>query len=317
MSMRRFSVFGAIIAILASSGLGLTLSASAVNTVNVAITGSVQCEHGLAVEGVWVASSGGGSGWAGRLTGHDATVNYFRYPSAHGTFSTAAGSQITLDVGCGGKPSAWASNNATAPSVAASGSGNLVVNAYNCVASSALVSGKTVKGTCQLPSRGTPGSATVNPASTAVSGSLDCTCGAAYMWKQNGGPDSTYPGWGGNAAQWANNAQNLSKRWTVVSYPAPHALLVDTTTDPPYGHVGWVTGINVLTGLVTYIDMNGPDTCGANGRSSCSYQFQSRTVPLTSLETNSYQFILRQPGYEWSWGSAAYPATPQECQPIG
>ena len=105
--------------------------------------------------------------------------------------------------------------------------------------------------------------------------------------------------------------------WKVLTYPAAHALLVNTTAvdsdGPADGHVGWVTGINVLTGTVTYIDMNGLDTCGPDQNGSCSYLFQSRTVPLKTLEASGDFFVLRQPGYEWSWGSGAYPATPRQC----
>lgn len=306
---RRLVVLAGVLA----AGLGvvplaISTPADAASTVNLAITGSVQCEHGLPVEGVWVASSLGGSGWAGRLKGHDATVNYFRYPPARGMFSTTAGSKITLDVGCGPSSAPWSSNNASSAILAPS-SGNLVLNAFNCVASSALVSGKTVAGTCALPPTGINGQASPNPFNTIVSGNEDCTCGAAYMWMENGS-DHTYPRWSvnANAGVWATKAAPYG--WKVLTYPAQHAVLVEPTNP---GHVGWVTSINVLTGVVTYIDMNGASTCGPNGNSSCSYLFRSRTISLTSLDASGDQFILRQPGYEWSWGSAAYPATPADC----
>lgn len=322
--LRLLFVIGATaVALTGGAGIGAPLPARAASTVSLAVTGSVQCEHGQDVVGIWVASSGGGGGWAGLLQGHDKTVDYFRYPAAHGTFTTAVNSNITLDVGCGGNPQTWASNNKTDSPVTATSNGNLVVNAYNCVASSPLQSGKTVPGTCDLPPLGTPGSKTENPANTTISGSEDCTCGASYMWLENGTQaapnpsDPTYPGWGGNASQWARNAGGMSRPWKVLTYPAAHALLVNTTAvdsdGQADGHVGWVTGINVLTGTVTYIDMNGLDTCGPDQNGSCSYLFQSRTVPLKTLEASGDFFVLRQPGYEWSWGSGAYPATPRQC----
>ena len=289
----------ALIVLVAGVIGGVAPPASAAGTVDIAVTGSVQCTSGKPVEGVWVNSSGGGSGWAGHLTGRDATVWYFRYPAAHGTFSTTPGSTISIHVGCGGTTGQWASDNWT-DGVAASSSGNLVLNAYSCHPPN-WVSGKTVRGACSLPPMGAHGATSPNPG---VRG--NCTCGAAYFWKKNGGIDATYPVWGGNAGVWASNAK--AKGWTVANYPAQHAVLVHPTsgTDANPGHVGWVTSVNVVTGVITYIDMN----------SAHLGQYLSHTATVSDFKPGGKLagdlFILRQPGYEWSWGTGAYPP-PGEC----
>jgi hypothetical protein len=92
-------------------GLAASATAATANPASVAITGSVQCAQGKPVTGIWVNSSLGGSGWAGTLKGHDATVSYFRYPAAHGTVSLPWGTYINIHVGCGVTGTKWASDN--------------------------------------------------------------------------------------------------------------------------------------------------------------------------------------------------------------
>ncbi len=292
-------------------------------TVNLAVTGSVQCTQGKPVVGIWVNSSAGGSGWAGWLKGHDATVRYFRYPSAHGTISTAAGTNISVHVGCGMTGTKWASDNWTANYVAAS-SGHLVLNAYSCQPPK-WVGGQTVRGSCSLPPKGTPGSATINPFGTVKSGAKGyCTCGASYLWFRNTG---RYPAWVGNAIDWKANAQ--AKGWKVFSYPAEHALIVWPRTSNFAGrnHVGYVTSINVNTAMLTFTDMNGGRHVGAQWKTELFGQYDSKSCSLSTSKCTSVrlgvvmnelagaQFIAANPGYDWSWGSGSYPATSAECKP--
>ena len=303
--------------------VGFAAPASAA-TVSLAITGLVQCNPGKPVVGIWVNSStGGGSGWAtARLRGRDATINYFRYPST-GTFSTAAGTNISIHVGCGGTGTNWASDNWT-PNYGASTSGHLILNAYSCQPSN-WVTGQTVRGSCSTPPKGTAlGSATTNPFGTPQSGGKGyCTCGAAYMWFRNTGH---YPAWTGNASAWAANAQAL--KWKVVPYPAEHTLIVwpKTPTFAGRNHVGYVTNINVATATLTYIDMNGGRYPDSQSKTELFGQYDSKSCSLTTSTCKSVrlgaianylagaQFILANPGYDWSWGSTSYPAASAECK---
>jgi hypothetical protein len=304
--------------LLTISLVGVAAPASAATTETVAITGSVQCTQRMPVEGIWVNSSLGGSGWAGRITGHDATVNYFRYPSS-GTISLPYGTYISLHVGCGGNTSTWASDNLTGNVVLHYG-GHLIVNAYSCQPPK-WVSGQTVQGSCSLPPEGTLGSSTTNPFGTAASGGKGyCTCGAAYMWFKNTG---WYPAWTGDASGWATNAQAL--HWTVFTYPAEHALIVW----PGLDHVGYVTSINIATDTLTFMDMNGGNAYINKGAQQTNLfgEYDAKTCPLSGADcTSSRQgnvsvnlsgasFIVANPGYDWSWGSAAYPTPSPDCVP--
>jgi hypothetical protein len=293
-------------------------------TVNLAITGSVQCAQGKSVVGIWVnSSSGGGSGWAGRMKGHDATVSYFRYPAGQGTFSTAQGTSISIHVGCGMTGTKWASDNWT-KGLTANSSGHLVLNAYSCQPPG-WAAGQTVRGSCGLPPSGTPGSATTNPFGTVISGGKGyCTCGASYLWFKNTGH---YPAWAGNAILWAPNAH--LKGWKVFSYPVEHALIVwpQTPTFAGRNHVGFVTGINVSTGMLTFIDMNGGRNVGPASKTELFGLYDSKSCSLSTSSCTSVrlgavmnelahaQFIAANPGYAWSWGPGSYPATSAECKP--
>jgi surface antigen len=302
--------------------LGVAAPASAA-TVSLAVTGSVQCTQGKPVTGLWVNSSLGGSGWAGRLKGHDATVNYFRYPPAHGTVSLTVGTYISIHVGCGVTGTKWASDNWTA-NVVVHHPGHLIINAYSCQPPR-WVSGQTVRGSCALPPQGTLGSATSNPFGTIASGAKGyCTCGASYMWFKNTGH---YPAWTGNAIDWAPHASAIG--WKVLPYPAEHALIVwpKTSTSAGHNHVGFVTSINVLTGILTFIDMNGGNHPDSQSRTELFGLYDSKSCPLSASTCTSARlgsvgnylagahFIMANPGYDWSWVSGSYPATPSECIP--
>lgn len=310
---------GLAVFILIASGLvGLTASASASSTnLSVAITGSVQCTHGEPVEGVWVNSSLGGSGWAKTLSGHDATVKYFRYP-ATSSVTLPYGTYISIHVGCGVTESQWASDNRT-PGVVVHHDGHLIINAYSCQPSQ-LATGQTIVGSCDTPPEGKVGSSTANPFATASSGAIGyCTCGAAYLWFKNTG---WYPKWTGNAIDWASNAQTIG--WHVSSYPMEHALIVWPNS---MNHVGYVTSINVATRVLTFIDMNGGNDPNSQEKTSLFGVYDSKSCKLGASQCTSArlgtvgnylagaEFIAANPGYDWSWGSAAYPQPSAGCKP--
>jgi hypothetical protein len=75
------------------------------------VSGHVTCAGGQHVEGVFVASSGGGSGYAGWWGTSRSTAYY------HDLLETTLPTAISLHVGCGGTPAAWGSNDWT-PEVA-------------------------------------------------------------------------------------------------------------------------------------------------------------------------------------------------------
>ena len=228
--------------------LGLATPASA-SSMSLAVTGSVQCTHGRPVEGVWVNSGSGGSGWAGLLKGHDATVKYFRYPPAHGTFSTAFNSAISVHVGCGLTGKKYASDNWT-KAYDADGSGHMILNAYSCQ-SPKLVAGQTVRGSCALPPKGIF-RVIVQPLRDRRRRKGYCTCGAAYMWFKNTGH---YPTWVGNASDWYAHARAGLDRLLLSGGARPHH--VARRIGVRGNHVGYVTSINVITVKLTFIDMNG------------------------------------------------------------
>lgn len=78
----------------------LIVAAGATATASATVSGQVTCASGENVEGVWIASAVGGSGWANwwSITGYTAGYSY-------GLGNTR---QWTVHVGCGGSPQHWA-----------------------------------------------------------------------------------------------------------------------------------------------------------------------------------------------------------------
>jgi hypothetical protein len=288
-------------------------AASAAASVTFKVDGVVQCASGRAAEGVWVASSAGGSNWASwKALPGNAAIAYYSF-----ALTTPVDTSISLHVGCAiaqGTSSTWASDNYTPNYNNTSNStAPLVINALNCSSGTTLVAKKTVTGACTLPTQGVGTSSATNPGDHGY-----CTCGASYFWKNNTG---SYPSWTGDADVWVKGAQ--SKKWTVVSFPAPHALIVWTGQD----HVGWVTSVNWSAQTLTYIDMNGGNIWvnEAQEKTNLFNEFDQKTCSLSTNSCTSAripgfhpslsgaQYILAQPSREWSWGSGSYPATAPNC----
>jgi hypothetical protein len=262
---------------------------------------------------VWVESSAGGSNWASwKALPGNATVALYSF-----LLATPVNTSISLHVGCAiaaGTSGTWASDNHTPNySNTANSTAPLVINALNCSSGTTLVAKKTVTGACALPTKGTLSSAATNPSDHGY-----CTCGASYFWKNNTGG---YPSWGGDASAWASGAHSMN--WTVVSFPAPHALIVWAAGD----HVGWVTSVNWDSQTLTYVDMNGGNAWtdetqkktnlfNAFDQKTCSLKTNSCTsarFPSFHPSLSGAQYILAQPSREWSWGAGSYPAAAPNC----
>ena len=67
------------------------------------VRGQVMCADQRPVVGVWIVAANGGSGWATRSNINGYTQNY--------AFSLPRGGNYAVNVGCGGSPSNWATNN--------------------------------------------------------------------------------------------------------------------------------------------------------------------------------------------------------------
>ena len=220
----------AVAAILTALGaLGLA-PANAATQIQITVTGVVHC-HGGATEGVWVVSSGGGSGWAsvhsfttGRDDGSAADVRYGR------TFPTTLPTQVSFHVGCGGSTGSWKTVNHS-PSFTVGGSRTLDLFCGNGSAS----------GPCSYPATGK--TTTRNLGDPGF-----CTQGALNDFHAHNG---IWPLWSGDAAQWTNTA--ASNGWTVTTIPMPDSIAVfPATTSNPAGHVAWVVSLNTnAAGAVT------------------------------------------------------------------
>jgi hypothetical protein len=103
-----------ILTVMSASALGLGLLATAparASTATITISGSVSCArfiNGVGLVGVWVNSTGGGSGWAS-WSGNTSSLS----SSYSRTFSTNIPTRVSLHVGCGGSKSSWATDNWT------------------------------------------------------------------------------------------------------------------------------------------------------------------------------------------------------------
>ena len=205
----------------------------------ITVTGVVHC-HGGATEGVWIVSSGGGSGWAsvhsfktGKDDGSSADVRYGR------TFTTNLPSTISLHVGCGGSPGSWKTVNASRVSFSVTTSRTLNAFCGNGAAS----------GPCDWPLKGK--TATAQASGTAK----QCTEGALRSMHAY---DGFWGGWWGNAAQWASTAASTVPPWTVTTVPMPDSIVVQPGTNGnSFGHVAWVMHLNTnaagtVTGLHVY-----------------------------------------------------------------
>ena len=278
------------------------------------VTGAVQCAAGRNVVGVWVASTGAGSGWASWKDdpGRDDVAYYSR------TITSAVAVGVALHVGCGGTARKWLADDRMPGRLSVSPGRQFVINALACGTDlPTLVPGRTLIGSCSLPPAGKGGSLTSDPGDPG-----NCTCGAAFFWKENTG---SYPAWGGNANVWADASTGApASGWDVVDFPVPHALVV--WPSGRFGHVAWVTGINWRTSTLRFIDMNGGNwTDPAAGVTSLLGQWDAKTcslstssctsarLPKLTMSLTGTEYIVATNGPEWSWGPGPYPSVPSDC----
>jgi hypothetical protein len=110
-------------------GVALVVPApvTAAATGTIVVSGTVSCQSDP-IEGVWVESGGGGSGWAGWqvVDGHTNIATYQAKIQ-----NTSLPTNIRLHVGCGGSPSDWLSDNETGSTSQAGGAltGTATLNA--------------------------------------------------------------------------------------------------------------------------------------------------------------------------------------------
>jgi len=218
----------------AAATIAVGFWAAPASAATISVSGTVSCDGGNAVVGVWIQSSGGGSGFAAwtRLPNRVNVASYSK------TLSTALPTNISLHVGCGGTSSSWWGDNWT-PNKAIGGSATLNARCSE---------GPGTAVRCAWPATG---------ASRSYNGFAGgyCTWGAAEKWKQNTG---AYPGWNGDAMYWDTNARSAG--WTVVSTPRARAVVVmePGATTSSVGHVAWVNSYRI-SGSTIYLnitDMN-------------------------------------------------------------
>lgn len=207
---------------------GLVSATPAAAATTVQVRGVVQCPVGQPVTGIWVQSSGGGSGFAvggsqwRTFPGYPHIANFIR------NTTTNLSTDIQVHVGCGGTRQVWASNNK---------SGSLRVRSKNYLDINVWCNGR---GSCSFPNNrsASPAPPTVNPLNSAYR--CQCTWYAAEAVKSRLG---RYPNWYlGDAYTWADNA--AARGWTVTTLPRPGSVVVwarNTGGMGGYGHVGFLT----------------------------------------------------------------------------
>jgi surface antigen len=194
----------------------------------ITVSGTVQCLNGKAVDGVWVASTGGGSRFAAK-TYLPGTYSQMQYSA-----SVLSGN-IQVRVGCGGStPTAnWGTANNSPWRVLG---GSRTLNAF-CNGS----------GACSWPAIG-------NKTTRNLGVPGNCTWEALAKWYAYEG---YYPLWSGNAYLWSTTA--AQNHWTVTSVPMSQSIVVFPISNvSPVGHVAWVNSVTVSGGnvLLSITEMN-------------------------------------------------------------
>jgi surface antigen len=215
--------------VLVGLGVAGTFAASAGADATITVSGTVVCNSGRPVVGVWLTSSNRGSGWAS-WTPMPGRANVAWY-SRRLTF-TGASTTVEPHVGCGRTPATWGSTSIAPPRTVSSD------RIYN------IWCNDPASGTGRSCSTGAlPGGLTYNQF---VKGY--CTWGAAALWFKATGK---YPSWRGNAKDWAVNAGAL--KFTISPVPHPRSIVVfpaNVGGARGDGHVAWVTRVWVSAGVV-------------------------------------------------------------------
>ncbi len=187
------------------------------------IAGTVVCDSGRSVAGVWVQSSAGASHFASWKA--EAWLNVAQYHAY-----VSPGGTISIHVGCGRHGAVdWTSDNWTA--AVAVGSAARVINV---LCSDGTSTGSGIR--CAIPTQGRT-ETWGNPGQAG-----NCTWEASKLMYDAIG---AYPGWGGNALVWATNASRTG--WTVSQFPMVNSIFVSQPgygTPSSEGHVGWVTNVS-------------------------------------------------------------------------
>lgn len=227
-------------------GAGVVTGQPASAAVAIELRGVVSCDAGPVV-GIWANSSGGGSSW---VTNRQAFPNRSEVNVYHAIITTNLPTIVRLDVGCGGTPAAWGSNNHS-PNLSIGGMGYTSLNLW-C----------HNNGACNWAANGS-GSAP-SPSFNPASGVCWCTWRAADFWKQMTG---RYPNWGGDAGYWDDNA--AARGWTVSApNPSPAArprslFITQPTARNSAGHVGFVRDVRIYNGATQILisDRNSDGSC--------------------------------------------------------
>ncbi|GAA1614488.1 CHAP domain-containing protein [Catellatospora bangladeshensis] len=226
---RILGTVAAAVALVAGPGL-----AQPAHAATVTVSGTVSCEYGRAVVGVWVQANSGGSGFASwsAIPGRVNVASYSRAVSS-GT--------VSLHIGCGGTGGSWWGDNWTG-GVNVGGNATLNARCYEAAGTGTR---------CNWPARGA-----TTDRNWFVAGY--CTWGAADIWRSRTG---SYPGWGGNALDWDTNA--AAKGWTVVDTPRARSVVVmePGATTSSLGHVGWVNHY-YLSGGTVYLNITDMNSSG-------------------------------------------------------
>ncbi|MFC4787375.1 CHAP domain-containing protein [Nocardioides sp. MAHUQ-72] len=223
------------------------LQPAAAATVDFTVKGVISCSGGDTIAGMYMNSTGGGSGWITSRTRQPnrSGIEYYSYTVR----GTSLPTTLRIDVGCGTttKPNEWATSN-RGPDLVVKTDSNRYVNMW-CYGDDSL---------CKFAKRGTGGSTTTNPFTGCW-----CTALASARWKEAVG---SYVGWEGNAVEWAERAK--SSGWTVsdpATYPVarPRSLMSRPSPIDPAGHVGYVEDVRYVNGKTQILlyERNANDSC--------------------------------------------------------
>jgi hypothetical protein len=244
---------------------------SAGAAVSYTIRGTISCNNGQAISGIYMNKTGSGDGFITNRQMYPGRTNVAIF---HHTFSATLPINVQLSVGCGSgsTPGSWLESNNGPPVAIASGTArniNLWCGGNSC-------NGGNVEDN--------------NPAAPSSNrfGNCWCTHLAADKWKEMTG---RFPNWSdsfgsyGNAESWDTRAANTAGTdWTVSSVARPRSLVVfQPTPTNPAGHVGQVIDVRVRNGVVEMLvtERNWDDSC-SNGTQTPHDRTDWRTVSTSN-----------------------------------
>ena len=256
--------------VLGVSLFGIPVTAAVAGaTSSITVSGTVECNSG-ALKGVWVESSGGGSGFA--------SWTAFAIDKRAGWYTrtiSATPTSVRLHVGCGGPGNTWASTSYT-PTRAIRSSQTL--NTW-CTVSTKSSAKPNMGKTSQTVHQGDRGNCTWY----AMQRFHDYEAwGSQVSW-----PYLTVPrGSTGDAYQWAALATATNPPWSVRTVPEVNSIVVFPRGSGygTLGHVAWVESISRDGKTLNVREMNYPGGTPKGGPN----KVDARSVP----EATSYRFIV-------------------------